>query len=135
MLKLIVGRKGSGKTKTLIDLVNSTVESTDGAVVCIERGDKLVHAVKYQARLADTDEYGIDDWRELYGFIAGFVAGNHDAKDIFVDSVLKILGDRVEDLLSFVRAIVPLADTHALRLTMTVSLDRAALPPELEQYC
>lgn len=135
MVQLIVGLKGSGKTKTLIEMVNSTVEKTDGAVICVERDHNLVHAVKYQARLVDTDEYNVTTWRALYGFIAGIAASNHDAKDIFVDSLLKILEGSVEDLTAFVEAIAPFAEKHEIRLVMTVSMAKEELPAELQQYC
>ena len=135
MVQLIVGLKGSGKTKTLIEMVNTTVEKTDGAVICVERSKSLLHAVKYQARLVDTDEYNVKTWRTLYGFIAGIAASNHDAKDIFVDSLLKILEESKEDLVSFVEAIVPFAEQHEIRLVMTVSIAKEELPASIQQYC
>ena len=76
MVKLIIGLKGTGKTKTLIGMVNSAIDSSDGAVVCLEKGDKLRFDIKYQARLIDVDEYGVDDGQALYGFIAGFCNQN-----------------------------------------------------------
>ena len=90
MLKLIIGVKGTGKTKALINLVNNAVEASHGSVVCIEKGAKLRYDVKYQARLIDTNEYFVDDAQSLYGFIAGILASNHDVTDLFVDSALKI---------------------------------------------
>lgn len=90
MLKLIIGVKGTGKTKTLIEMVNSAVDVTKGDVVCIEKGDKLKFDIKYQCRLIDTDEYSIKDARSLYGFVAGILASNHDVTDLFIDSALKI---------------------------------------------
>ena len=71
MLKLIIGVKGTGKTKALISMVNEAVEKSSGAVICIEKGDKLRFDVKYQARLIDTDEYYVDDAQSLFGFVAG----------------------------------------------------------------
>jgi hypothetical protein len=90
MLKLIIGVKGTGKTKALINLVNNAVEASHGSVVCIEKGVKLRYDVKYQARLIDTNEYFVADAQSLYGFIAGILASNHDVTDLFVDSALKI---------------------------------------------
>jgi ABC-type phosphate/phosphonate transport system, ATPase component len=90
MLKLIIGVKGTGKTKTLIEMVNSAIDSTKGAVVCIEKGDKLKFDIKYQCRLIDTDEYLVKDAQSLYGFVAGILASNHDVTDLFIDSALKI---------------------------------------------
>ena len=89
MVKLIIGLKGTGKTKTLIGMVNSSVDTTDGAVVCLEKGDKLRYDIKYQARLIDVDEYGIDDGQALYGFVTGIYASNSDITHIFIDSAIK----------------------------------------------
>ena len=61
MIKLIVGIKGTGKTKQLIDLANKAIETTKGAVICVEKGNKLMHEIKYQGRLVDVDEYSIID--------------------------------------------------------------------------
>ena len=69
MVKLIIGLKGTGKTKTLIGMVNSAIDSSDGAVVCLEKGDKLRYDIRYQARLIDVAEYGVDDGQALYGFM------------------------------------------------------------------
>ena len=93
MLKLMIGVKGTGKTKTLIEMVNNAVNETSGAVVCIEKGDKLRYDVKYQARLVNTKEYMINDAQALYGFVAGILASNHDVTDLFIDSALKICNE------------------------------------------
>ena len=68
MLKLIVGLKGSGKTKTIVEMANKKLDETKGAVVFIEKGTKLIHEVKYQARLLDTDEYLVSNASELGSF-------------------------------------------------------------------
>ena len=93
MIKLFIGGKGSGKTKTLIEMVNNAVNESKGNVVCIEKGDKLIHDITYKARLIDTDAYSVADADALYGFIAGILASNSDITDIFVDSALKIVGN------------------------------------------
>ena len=95
MIKLFIGGKGSGKTKTLIELTNNAAQTSNGSVVCIEKGDKLKHEITYKARLIDTDAYAICDAEALYGFIAGILASNNDITDIFVDSSLKICGNDV----------------------------------------
>ena len=73
MIKLIIGVKGTGKTKQLIDQVNAALDSSKGDVVCIEKGDKLKFDVKYQCRLIDTDYFDISGADSLYGFIAIFI--------------------------------------------------------------
>ena len=134
MVKLIVGLKGSGKTKTLIDMVNSTVDSTNGTVICIEKGTKLVHEIKYQARLINTEEYDVTTWRALYGFVAGLIAGDHDAADIFIDSLLKMFDNNKEEFVSFIKAVDPLTEKQGVRLTITSSIAAEDVPEALREY-
>ena len=93
MINLIVGVKGTGKTKRLIDDVNRAVSASHGVVVCVEYGKKLTYDVKYQVRLIDAKDYNIKDGKRLYGFICGILAGNYDVTELFIDSALKICQD------------------------------------------
>lgn len=122
MIKLIVGTKGSGKTKTLIDLVNTTLDTTDGAVVCIEKGDKLNFAINYRCRLIDTDQYFITDGQSLFGFIAGILASNHDVTDLFIDSALKICQNNIESFDFFLGELEALAEKNEVNFTITSSI-------------
>ena len=109
MLKLLIGPKGTGKTKTLIEMVNKALSETKGDVVCIEKGDKLKFDIKYQCRLIDTDQYKINDAEALYGFVAGILASNHDVSDLFIDSGLKICNNdtgKFDELLGKVDSLV-----------------------------
>ena len=122
MLKLIIGVKGTGKTKNLINLVNTAVENSQGNVVCIEKGTKLRYGVKYKARLIDVDEYFVADAQSLYGFIAGILASNHDVTDLFVDSALKICNNDIAAFDVFVEEINTLAAKLNVKVTMTSSV-------------
>ena len=75
MIQLIVGGKGSGKTKKMIDMINASAKTTPGNIVCIEKCMKLTYDIDHSARLIDVDEYSIDGYDMLYGFIAGVLAG------------------------------------------------------------
>ena len=128
MLKLMIGVKGTGKTKTLIEMVNSAVSVSHGAVVCIEKGDKLRYDVKYQARLINTDEFLIDDAQSLFGFVAGILASNHDVTELFIDSALKICNNDVpafEKLLDELAALVAKTGTH-LFITSSMPVEEAS---------
>ena len=132
MIKLLIGAKGSGKTKTLIELVNDAAATTKGSVVCIEKGDKLRFDITSKARLIDTDYYKIDDADKLMGFIAGILASNSDITDIFVDASLKICrGDiaAFEVLLKDLEAI-----TTDINLVMTVSIATEDCPAGIKAY-
>lgn len=121
MVKLIVGLKGSGKTKTLIDLVNARAAESKGSVVCIEKGNKLNIDITHKARLIDTDSFMVADAQALYGFVAGISASNHDITDIFIDSALKICADDMPAFEIFVKEIEKLAESAGFACVMTAS--------------
>ena len=123
MIKLIVGKKGSGKTKTLIDLVNTALGTTNGSVVCIEKGNKLNFEINYQCRLIDTDEYLVTDGQSLYGFIAGILASNHDVTDLFIDSALKICQNDTAGFDKFLTGLSALLEGKEINCVITSSID------------
>ena len=122
MLKLIIGVKGTGKTKALINLVNTAADTSNGDVVCIEKGVKLRYDVKYRVRLIDTEEYFVSDAQSLYGFVAGIFASNHDVTDLFIDSALKICGNDAAAFDVFVEEVATLSDKLGVKITMTSSI-------------
>ena len=132
MIKLFIGGKGSGKTKTLIEMVNNAVNSSNGNVVCIEKGDKLIHDITYKARLIDTDAYLVCDADALYGFIAGILASNSDITDIFVDSALKIVGNDVEAFEKMLGKLDKI--TAEVNLVMTSSIAVEDCPAGIKAY-
>ena len=122
MLKLIIGVKGTGKTKALISMVNEAVDASHGDVVCIEKGTKLRFDIKYQARLINTEEYCIEDANALYGFVAGILASNHDVTDLFVDSALKICKNDIAAFEKMVVALDKLLEESTVKVTFTSSI-------------
>ena len=118
MVKLILGKKGTGKTKRLLDLCVAAVETSNGNVVFIEKDNSLAYGLSHQARLVAADEYKIVGFDALYGFIAGMNAGNYDITDIFVDSTLKISGDiaGLEAFVAKLKALTP-------NVTLSISAD------------
>ena len=134
MIKLIMGLKGTGKTKQIVDMANKTLETASGSVVFVEKGNALIHEVKYQARLVDTDEYQIKGGTALFGFVAGIIASDHDAKDIFVAQGMKICDYNADDCAAFVDAIAKVADAQGVSVTLTASIDPDAAPEILKAY-
>lgn len=126
MITLILGKKGSGKTKRLMDMCNEAVEQSKGNVVFIEKDNTLTYNISHKVRLAAADEYAIKGFDSFYGFIAGMCAGNYDITDIFVDSTLKIGGD-VADLLGFVEKLKKLSELANTNIVMSVSADRGEI--------
>ena len=134
MLKLIIGVKGTGKTKALINLVNTAVENSHGNVVCIEKGDKLTYDVKHQARLIDTKQYFISDAQSLYGFVAGIFASNHDVTDLFIDSALKICGNDTVAFDKFVEELNTLVEKLGVNVVMTSSIPVEEATETVQKY-
>ncbi len=128
MIKLIIGKKGSGKTKKLVDLVNEATEKSLGNVVCIEKGDTLTYSVTHKARLIDADAFAISGYGEYYGLLSGIKAGNHDVTHIFGDATLRIGTRDYEELIAFLERISKIDDVEFL---FTVSADKDELPKKL----
>jgi len=134
MLKLIIGVKGTGKTKQLIELVNTASEKSNGAVVCIEKGTKLTYDIKHTARLIDTDQYAVCDAQSLYGFLAGIIASNHDLTDIYIDSVLKICNNDIAGFDKFVGELDAITAASNINVTMTLSLPVENASETMKKY-
>ena len=134
MISLIIGHKGSGKTKKLIENINACVEESHGNVVCIEKGQKLTYDLTYRVRLVDSDRFGIQSYDELFGFISGICAGNYDVTDIFVDGTIKIGGEDKTALAAFLKRLGELADLAKTKITLTISCDKEELPCDWKEY-
>lgn len=128
MIKIIIGKKGSGKTKKLVDLVNEATAKSLGNVVCIEKGDTLTFSVTHKARLIDADAFGISGYGEYYGMVCGIKAGNHDVTHIFGDATLRIGTRNYDELVAFLERVSKIDDVEFL---FTVSADREELPKKL----
>ena len=132
MIKILVGGKGSGKTKTLIELTNNAAETSKGCVVCIEKGDKLTHEITYKARLIDSDYYLVDDAEALCGFVAGILASNSDITHIYVDAALKICGNNAAALESILPKLDKLCE--GVELVMSASIPVEECPEGIKAY-
>lgn len=133
MISLIVGGKGSGKTKKMIDQINESAKTTPGNIVCIEKSMKLTYDIDHAARLIDVDEYKIGNYDMLYGFIAGILAGNYDIVEVYVDGILKLGNNDLEGLGVLLAKLDMLAG-EGVKLIITVSADEAALPESIKKY-
>jgi hypothetical protein len=137
MVQLIVGNKGTGKTKRLISKARKAAESSMGNVVCIERGESLRYSLTHEIRLIDIKEYGVSGAQAYYGFIAGLLACNYDITEIFADATFKILcGKDAKDfdaLADFIGRISELAK-NGPNIMFTVSCDPADLPESMKEF-
>lgn len=128
MIKIIIGKKGSGKTKRLVDMVNKATAESLGNVVCVEKGDALTHSVNNKARLIDADDFGISGYNEYFGMLAGINASNYDVTHIFGDATLKIGGRDFGELVAFFKRLAIIQDVEFI---FTISADESELPAEL----
>ena len=126
MIKLIIGNKGSGKTKKLIDAVNEAAKNSPGNVVCIEKGDSLRFSVSSEVRLIDTESYKISGYDEYYAMLCGIAASNHDVTHVYGDATLKI-GGGIDGLDTFVERL----SASDIEYIFTISCDEADLPKKV----
>ena len=132
MITLLTGKKGSGKTKKLIDMANAAVEKSDGNVVVVEKGLKLTYDISHSARLIDIDSYDVKGGKGLYGFLAGICAGNYDVTDIFVDSTLKITGSGAEVMAPLVEELKKLSQESGANIVLSVSATDEEIPESVK---
>ncbi len=133
MINLIIGEKGSGKTKKMIDMINESAKTTPGNIVCIEKSMKLTYDLNHAARLIDVDEYAISGYDALYGFIAGILAGNYDIVEVYIDGILKIGNKDLDGLGALLAKLEGLLGTD-VKLVVTVSDKEGALPESVKKY-
>ena len=134
MVKLIIGVKGTGKTKALISMVNEAAEKSNGNVVCIEKGVGLRFDIKPTVRLINTNEYLVFDAEALYGFVAGILASNHDVTDLFIDGALKISNNDIAGFEAFLKEVDELATKLNVNVVLTSSIPTEEASDLVKKY-
>lgn len=135
MISLIIGNKGTGKTKHLIDEVNKALSESNGHVVCVEKMMKLTYEIKPQVRLINSDEFLISGFDMYYGFLAGLCSRDSDITDILCDGTLRIGGRNPEDLEKFLGKVEELSKITGVKFTFTISEDESEVPASVFEYC
>lgn len=134
MLNIIIGEKGTGKTKKLIEQVHQAEETTSGSVVFINKGDRHIFDVSHRVRLVDTKEFDVDTYRSLYGLICGMISQNYDIADIFIDSITKIAGEDFEMLEKFLGEVDAIAEKFNVTVVIIISMNPADAPAGIMKY-
>ena len=134
MIHLIMGLKGTGKTKKLIDAIHDAVAEAHGDVVCIEYGKKLTYDVTYKVRLVDSKEYAISNPDMLKGFLSGLHAGNFDITHVFIDNLYKTIGNDKAAGEEFVVWCAKFAAENNMEITISISEDPANASEEVKKY-
>ena len=134
MIKVIMGLKGSGKTKQMIAAINEAVATEAGDIVCIEYGKKLTYDVNYRVRLVDSKEYGIANSDMLKGLLSGLHAGNFDITHVYIDNLYKTIGNDRATGEAFVAWCAAFAEANNMNITITISDDPALASEEVKKY-
>ena len=135
MVRLIMGVKGSGKTKQLIELINNAAKDEPGNVVCIEPSRDMMYDIHYHIRLIDAKEYKLNNYDSLRGFISGLYAGNYDISHVFIDNLCKIvdidIGSDVEAILNWLDVF---GEKNGIKFTVSVSGDPSDATEGMQKY-
>jgi len=134
MIHVIMGLKGSGKTKKLIDSIHSAVATANGDVVCIEYGKKLTYDIPYKVRLVDSKEYGICNLDMLKGFLSGLHAGNFDITHVYIDNLYKTIGADRATGEAFLTWCAEFAQINSMEITVSVSDDPEQASEAIKAY-
>ena len=135
MVQLIIGLKGSGKTKRLVDMVRDAVNEETGDVVCIEKERKLTFDIPYQARLIDAGVYDIGSYEFLRGLICGVHAGNYDITHFFIDNFYKLVNDKSPAALeTFLTWLDKFSEQEKISFVISLSVDASNLPESVLKY-
>ena len=132
MVKVIMGLKGSGKTKQLVELINNAVREENGSIVCMEKGNKLRFDIDYRVRLIESDS---DGYTFLQGFVSGLHAGNFDITNLFIDSLYKISGSSdLKETEEFLQWCEKFSEANGVNITITISDDIANATESMKKY-
>ena len=135
MVRLIMGMKGSGKTKQLIELINNAAKDEHGSVVCIEANRNMTYDIHYNIRLIDAHEYRLNSYDLLQGFISGLHAGNYDISHMFIDNFCKIVAREVDaETEKFLNWLDKFGEQNNVKFTVTISADPDAATDGMKRY-
>ncbi|MCQ2447940.1 MAG: hypothetical protein MJ073_03410 [Oscillibacter sp.] len=135
MVRLIMGVKGSGKTKQLIELINDAAKAEAGNVVCIEPGRDMTFTINNQIRLIDAKEYKLDSYEVFRGFISGLYAGNYDIAQVFIDNLCKTLGKDVDvETEAFLNWLDQFGEKNGVKFTVSISGDPSIATDGMQKY-
>ncbi|MGI6013661.1 MAG: hypothetical protein ACOX7K_05195 [Oscillospiraceae bacterium] len=134
MVKLIMGLKGSGKTKTLVELVKQAVEVESGNVVCIEKNKALTYDIPYTVRLINGGDYAINSFELMKGFLCGLHAGNYDITHIFIDNFFKMVEDDNEKVAAFLAWLDEFSTRENVSFTISATKDPATVPDSIKKF-
>lgn len=132
MVQLIVGKKGKGKTKHLLDKVNNEVKNISGNIVYLDKSTKHMYELNNKVRLIDVSSYAIENNSEFLGFVSGIISQDHDLQQMYFDSFLKIAALEGADITATVEKLDKISELFHVDFILSVSLDESELPEGLK---
>lgn len=134
MVQMIIGKKGKGKTKQLLDKVNSSIKTANGNIVYIDKSSKHMLELNNKIRLIDASGYGLKNSDEFIGFILGIVSQDHDLEEMYLDSFLNVAKLEGADITSTVKELAMISENFKINFVLSVSLDKEDIPADLAEY-
>lgn len=134
MIKLVVGKKGSGKTKTMLDAIAQAVQSESGNVIFVCNSARHMLEVTHDARLVDVSNADTETFRLFKTFIMGMLSQNYDISHIFIDSLFKIVPDDADGLADFIEKLEAIGTDANVKFTICISADKSELPDSIHKY-
>ena len=132
MVQLIVGKKGKGKTKQLLDKVNSEVKDISGSIVYLDKSTKHMYELNNKVRLIDVSRYMIENADEFLGFVSGIISQDHDLEQMYFDSFLKIAVLEDKDISAVIEKLDRMSDFFQVDFILSVSMDESELPEDVK---
>ena len=132
MVQLIVGEKGKGKTKHLLDKVNNEVKKISGNIVYLDKSTKHMYELNNKVRLIDVSQYQLDNNEQFLGFISGILSQDHDLEQMYFDSFLKIAKLEGQDILPTIQKLEKISESFKIDFILSISLNESALPEEVK---
>ena len=133
MVQLIVGKKGKGKTKHLLDKVNGQIKEVNGNIVYLDKSTKHMYELNNKVRLINVSDFLLEDHASFLGFICGIISQDHDLQQMYFDSFLKISHLEGEDIASTVEKLEKISSKFGVDFILSVSEDEADLPEALKE--
>lgn len=134
MIQVIHGKKGSGKTKRILDMANAAIKEHKGDVIFVDDDNRYMFDLRHEVRFVNAGEYGCDSPEMFFGFLCGMLAQNFDISVIFVDAFLKLVKTQVNDLGAFFARLEALSEKHNVTFILSVSCDDAVAPDFIRKF-
>lgn len=134
MIQVIHGKKGSGKTKKILDMANAAIKERKGDVIFLDNDNRYMFDLRHEVRFVNAGEYGVDSPEMFLGFLSGMLAQNFDISVIFVDAFLKLVKTEVENTEVFYQRLAELSEKNGVDFVLSVNVDDDLAPEFLKKY-